>query len=84
MRRARPLVLAMNALRRQEEELERRLGIIPDRIRGISPRFRNEGERVLGGRMLVFLWEGVCDSQCSTNQYQETTPYPAPLLDFGI
>ena len=46
--RARPLILAMNALRRREEEIERRLGIIPDRVRGIGPRFRSEGERVPG------------------------------------
>ena len=48
MGRARPLILVMNALRRREEEMERRLGIIPDRRRGVDSRFRSEGERVLG------------------------------------
>ena len=43
MRRARPLILAMNALRGLEEEMERRPGINPNRVRGINPRFRNEG-----------------------------------------
>ena len=47
MRRARPLILAMNALRRQEEEMERRPGINPDRGRGVISRFRN-WERVPG------------------------------------
>ena len=41
--RARPLILAMNALRRGEEEMERRLEVIPDRGRGVDPRFRSEG-----------------------------------------
>ena len=47
MRRARPLILAMNALRRQEEEMERRPGINPGRGRGVNVRFRN-WERVPG------------------------------------
>ena len=48
MGRARSLILAMNALRRREEEMERRPGVILDRGRGVNPRFRREGERVLG------------------------------------
>ena len=48
MGRARPLILAMNALRRREEEMERRPGVIPDRGRGVNSRFRSEGERVPG------------------------------------
>ena len=31
MGRVRPLILAMNALRRREEDMERRPGVIPDR-----------------------------------------------------
>ena len=48
MGRVRPLILAMNALRRREEEMERRPGIIPDRGRGVNARFKSEGERVPG------------------------------------
>ena len=48
MGRARPLLLAMNALRRREEEMERRPGVIPGRGRGVNARFRSEGERVPG------------------------------------
>ena len=47
MRRARALIFAMNALRRQEEEMERRPGINPGRGRGVDARLRN-WERVLG------------------------------------
>ena len=47
MRRTKPLILAMTALRRQEEEMERRPGINPGRGRGVNARFRN-WERVLG------------------------------------
>ena len=47
MRRAKPLVLVMNAIRRQDEEMERRPEINLDRERGVNARFRN-WERVLG------------------------------------
>ena len=63
MGRARPLILAMNALRRREEEMDRRLGVIPGRGRGVGPIFRSEWKGFWGGKMLVFLWEGVGDSQ---------------------
>ena len=61
MRRARPLLLAMNALRRREEEMERRPGVIPGRGRGVDARFRSEGERVPGSEN-VFLWVGADNS----------------------
>ena len=47
MRRARPLILAMNAMRREQEEMERRPGVNPGRERGVISRFRN-WERVPG------------------------------------
>ena len=50
-RRARPLILAMNALWRREEEMERGLGVRPYREQG-GP--RNDGERVLGEGVTLF------------------------------
>ena len=41
MRRAQPLILAMNAMRREQEEIERRSGVNPGRERGVISRFRN-------------------------------------------
>ena len=56
MGRARPLLLAMNSLRRREEEIERRPGVIPGRGRGVDARFRNEGERVpRRGNICIFM-----------------------------
>ena len=55
MGRARPLILAMNALRRRAEEVERRPGIIPDRGRGVNARFRSEGEGVPGRENVCFV-----------------------------
>ena len=56
MGRVRPLILAMNTLRRREEEMEKKPGVIPDRGRGVDARFRNEGERVPGrGNICVFM-----------------------------
>ena len=45
MRRVQPLLLAMNALRRREEMMERGPGVMPNREQGAQ---RNDGERVLG------------------------------------
>ena len=47
MRKARPLILVINALRRQEDDMEGRPGINLGRGRGVNVRFRN-WERVLG------------------------------------
>ena len=62
MRRARPLILVMNALRRQEEEMERRPGINPGKGRGVNTRFRNwervprrENANMFMGRSRPFL-----------------------------
>ena len=62
MRRARPLMLAMNALRRQEEEMERRPGINPGRGRG-SIQDLEIGKGSQGGNILVCSWEEVGHSQ---------------------
>ena len=48
MHRVRPLLLAMNGLRRIEEERERGPGVIPGRGRGVDIRTRNDGEQVPG------------------------------------
>ena len=54
MRRARPLILAMNAMRREQEEMERRPGVNPGRGRGVILRFRN-WERVPGRANNMFM-----------------------------
>ena len=48
MGRARPLLLAINALRQREEERERGPGVIPGGGRGVDVRIRNDGEKVPG------------------------------------
>ena len=62
MARARSLILAMNALRRREEEMERRLGVMPDREVGLILDLEGKGKGFQGGEMLAFLWEGVGNS----------------------
>ena len=54
MGRARPLILAMNALRRREEEVERRPGIIPDRGRGLILDLEVKQRGFQGGKCLCF------------------------------
>ena len=58
VRRARPLILAMNVLRRQEEEMERIPGINPGRGQG-SIQGLEIGKGSLGWKMLICSWEEV-------------------------
>ena len=58
MRRARSLILVMNALRRQEEEMERRPGINQGRGRRLM-QGSEIGKGFWGGKMLICLWEEV-------------------------
>ena len=77
MRRARPLMLAMNALRRQKEEMERRPGINPGGGRGGQFKVQELGKGPRGGKILICSWEEVGHSQCPHRLMpSESNPIP--------
>ena len=81
MGRVRPLILALNALRRREEEgRERGPGVIPGGEGGLMLGIEMMGRGFLAGKIVVFLWVEVDSFQHQFIQRFGSNPIPSPAV----